>query len=80
MLAAATMKATKKSLLSSYSVAPQLANIVESIGALLPRGSHLTQVLATIAGDRPALKAMVQTYHDALNDREQMWRLKRSRS
>jgi hypothetical protein len=70
------MKSTKKGLLSSYSVAPQLADIVESFGALLPRGSHLTRVLATIAGDRPVLKARVQMPHDALNDREQMWRLK----
>jgi hypothetical protein len=38
--------------------------------------SHLAQVPVAIAGDRPDPKAMGQMSHDALNDREQMWRLK----
>jgi hypothetical protein len=52
-----------------------LSGHFESIGFCCVE-SHLTRVLVTIVGDRPVLKATVQMSHDALNDREQMWRLK----
>jgi len=69
------MKSVKKKFIVLLSRRAAASGHLESIGFCCVE-SHLTRVLVTIVGDRPVLKATVQMSHDALNDREQMWRLK----